>query len=140
MSAPFFASVGMGNVVCANRVLCIITPRSVTAKTLVKNAKAAGTIIDCTMAKTIKSVILLDNGSVMLSHITPATLRYRLGNLAKPKPWKGTEELAEGLMEEDSVSVLLDEEDTTYDKEDEQYGDPGTPLDEMLGDGEEEDE
>lgn len=132
MSAPFFASAGFDNIVCANRVLAIITPRTRTAKTFVKAAKDAGTYLDVSLGKTIKSVILFDNGYIILSHISPQTLRFRFSNLHKPKPWKSSEEFNEAMLGEDDVSSLIEDE-TEEEEEDEMYGED-EPLVEINDD------
>lgn len=79
---------GYGNLVCASRVLGVIIPKCKTAKTLIEKAKEAETIIDVTRGKSTKSVILLDNGQIMLSHISPDTLKYRFSNLHRPETFR----------------------------------------------------
>ena len=138
MSAPFFASVGLNNMVCANRVLAIITPKSKTARDYVRLAKQAGTLLDVSMGKTIKSVVLFDNGYILLSHISTATLRFRFSNIHKPKPWKSSEEYREKALGEDDASILLDSDDEEEDEEEDEYG-IDLEVQDVIGD-EEEDE
>ncbi len=121
MSAPFFVSVGFDNMVCANRVLAIITPRSKTSKNYVKMAKEAGTLIDVTMGKTVKSVILFDSGHVLLSHISTTTLRFRFSNIHQPKPWKSSEARREQDLGDDDVSVLVDSDGGDEDEEEDDF-------------------
>lgn len=88
MSAPFFAHIGFGNLICANRVLGVVTPGTRTTRLFIERAKKDGTLIDVTKAKTTKSVILMDTGEVVLSHISPDTLKYRLSNLHRPETFR----------------------------------------------------
>lgn len=73
-----FAHVGMGHLACANRVLAVIKPHTTCGKRYLKNAKETGHYIDATMGKTLKALLLLDDGSVMGSMITSKTLLKRL--------------------------------------------------------------
>ena len=73
-----FAHIGMGDAVCVNHVLAIIQGGSVTAKRYQENAKKIKKYIDATHGKTIKSFILLDEGTVIASHISVATLQKRM--------------------------------------------------------------
>ena len=122
MSAPFFASVGLGSMVCANRVLAVIAPGSRTAKSYTRLARKAGTLMDVTMGKTCKSIVVFDNGYLLLSHITTSTLRYRFSNLQKPKPWRSSEERREEELGEDDVSVLLEDDEEEDEEEPEEFG------------------
>ncbi len=73
-----FAHVGLGDCVCVNHVLAIIQNGSATAKRYQDNAKKLKKYIDATHGKTIKSFLLLDEGTVIASHIRVATLQQRL--------------------------------------------------------------
>lgn len=73
-----FAHVGLGDAVCVNHVLAIIQNGSVTAKRYQDNAKKIKKYIDATHGKTIKSFILLDEGTVIASHISVSTLQKRM--------------------------------------------------------------
>lgn len=73
-----FVNVGAGNVVQANRVLAVIRPSSVTAKKYIKIARDSKKYIDATNKMPSRSVILLDEGSVMISSVKPLTLLRRL--------------------------------------------------------------
>ena len=73
-----FAHIGMGDAVCVNHVLALIQGGSVTAKRYQENAKKIKKYIDATHGKTIKSFILLDEGTVIASHISVSTLQKRM--------------------------------------------------------------
>lgn len=78
MAGLRFTHIGMGDMVCANHVLAIILPGTVTAKRYVKHAKTIKKYIDSTHGKTTKSYLLMDDGTVIASHISTVTLRNRL--------------------------------------------------------------
>lgn len=73
-----FAHVGLGDCVCVNHVLAVIQNGSATAKRYQDNAKKLKKYIDATHGKTIKSFLLLDEGTVIASHISVSTLQRRL--------------------------------------------------------------
>lgn len=73
-----FVHVGLGHIVQANRVLAVIKPSGQCGRRYSRNAKEAGKYIDCTVGKGLKSLLLLDDGSVMGSLITTKTLLRRL--------------------------------------------------------------
>lgn len=77
MTQLIFAHVGMDHVICANRVLAIIAPQTKCGQRYSKTAKENGRYIDATVGRTIKSLLLLDDGSVMVSAIKPKTLLKR---------------------------------------------------------------
>lgn len=88
-----FVHVGMGNIVCANRVLCIIRPGTECAKRMLKSAKQSGAYIDACLARPMKSLLLLDDGGVIGSAITTKTLMKR---------FNGTEDYNMEEIEEDN--------------------------------------
>lgn len=113
-----FAHIGLGDAVCVNHVLAIIQNGTVTAKRYQDNAKKIKKYIDATHGKTIKSFILLDEGTVIASHISVSTLQKRMNfgcstdtGLMNPPP-----EFPYGTPEddddnEDEVEEYVDEED-----------------------------
>lgn len=73
-----FVHVGMGHLVQAGRVLSVIKPSGTCGRRYSRNAKESGKYIDATVGKSLKSLLLLDDGSVMGSMITTKTLLKRL--------------------------------------------------------------
>lgn len=73
-----FVHVGLGHQVQAGRVLAVIKPSGMCGRRYSRNAKEVGRYIDATMGKGLKSLLLLDDGSVMGSLITTKTLLKRL--------------------------------------------------------------
>ena len=78
--------VGFGSVVAANRVLAIVSPDSAPVKRLVQQAREEGKAIDVTYGRKTKSVIILDNGYLVLAAIQPDTI---VGRLAQQRSGQG---------------------------------------------------
>lgn len=66
--------VGFGNVVNASKIISIVGPDAAPIKRLVQRAKEAGTAIDATSGRKTKSVIMMENGQVVLSALMPETI------------------------------------------------------------------
>ena len=73
-----FVHVGMGHLVQAGRVLAVIKPSGTCGRRYSRLARENGKFIDATIGKGLKSLLLLDDGSVMGSMITTKTLLKRL--------------------------------------------------------------
>ena len=71
-------SLGLGNMVACDRIVCIVSPDTAPVKRLVQDAKDEGRAIDVTGGKKTLSVILTDSDHVILSKITPQRLRDAL--------------------------------------------------------------
>ena len=68
-------SLGTGNMVACDRIVCIVSPDTAPVKRLVQDAKDEGRAIDVTGGKKTMSVILTDSDHVILSKIRPQKLR-----------------------------------------------------------------
>ncbi|MEA4893349.1 MAG: DUF370 domain-containing protein [Peptococcaceae bacterium] len=73
-------NIGYGNIVAANRLLVIVNPESAPVKRMVGEAREAGRIIDGTLGRRTRSVLVMDTGHVILSALQPETLAGRLEN------------------------------------------------------------
>lgn len=60
-----FVSLGFGYSVCANKIFCVMPPNSVAAKRRIRAAKEAGNYIDFTFSRATKSIILMDDNTVI---------------------------------------------------------------------------
>ncbi len=69
---------GAGNMVQAERIVCIVSPDTSPIKRLVQDAKDEGRVIDVSCGKKTKSVIVTDSDHVILSRIVPQKLREAL--------------------------------------------------------------
>ena len=68
-------SLGSGNMVATERIICIVSPDTAPVKRLVQDAKNEGRAIDTTGGKKTQSVIVTDSDHVILSRIKPSKLR-----------------------------------------------------------------
>lgn len=70
--------IGFGNVVAANRILAIVSPGSAPVKRMVQQSKAEGKCVDATRGRKPKSVVVMDQGHILLAAISPETIAGRL--------------------------------------------------------------
>ncbi len=61
----------------ADKIVAVVSPDSAPIKRLVQGAKEAGTAIDATQGRKTKSVLVMENGSVVLSGLLPETVVAR---------------------------------------------------------------
>lgn len=76
----YIINVGYGNMVNADRIICIIKPDAAPVKRMVQHAKDNGTAIDATCGRKTKSVIVTDDNSLVLSALLPDTIAQRINN------------------------------------------------------------
>ena len=70
--------VGFGNMVNADKIVAILQPDSAPVKRMVQHSKENGTVVDATQGRKTKSVLLMDQSSVVLSALTPETISARV--------------------------------------------------------------
>lgn len=102
-----FVHAGMGNFVCANRIVAMINPGTACGKRFLKEAKKTGGYIDACLTRPMKTLILLDDGGIMGSAITAKTLARRIN---KEETGNATEEEEEDNSIEDHRPVGEDPE------------------------------
>ena len=73
-------SIGFKNHISSDRIVAIIAPDSRPTKNLVSRAKQQGKLIDATMGKRTKSVIIMDSDHVVLSANSTDTIVQRIRN------------------------------------------------------------
>lgn len=69
--------IGFGNIVNTAKIIAIVSPESAPVKRTVQRAKEQGTAIDATQGRRTKSVIMMENGQVVLSALLPETIAGR---------------------------------------------------------------
>ena len=74
-------SVGYRNYISANRIVAIISPDSRPSKNMINGAREQGKIIDATMGKKTKSVVVTNSNHIILSANSPDTLVHRIQSL-----------------------------------------------------------
>ena len=70
--------IGFGSVVAVNRVMAIVAPDSAPVRRMVQQARSEGKVIDLTYGRKTKSVVVMDNGYLVLAAIHPETIVGRL--------------------------------------------------------------
>ena len=73
--------IGYRNYVSKDRIVAVISPDSRPIKSMVYHARENGKLIDATMGKKTKSVIITNSDHVILSANTPETIVNRTVNL-----------------------------------------------------------
>lgn len=75
-----FINIGYGNIINAARVIAIVSPESAPIKRAVQEAKEKGVVIDATLGRKTRAVIIMDSGHIVLSSIMPETVGGRLNS------------------------------------------------------------
>ncbi len=70
-------NIGYGNMVCAGRIVAIVSPDAAPVKRMVQSAKENGTLVDASCGRKTKAVIITDSDHVILSAVQPETLAHR---------------------------------------------------------------
>lgn len=71
-------NVGFNNMICADKVVALVSFDSAPSKRLVQDSKDSGRAIDCTGGKKTRSVIVTDSGHVILSALETEKLGSRI--------------------------------------------------------------
>jgi regulator of extracellular matrix RemA (YlzA/DUF370 family) len=78
-------NIGFGNTVLANRVIAIVSPASAPMKRLKEDARQGNKLIDATMGRRTRSIIIMDSDHVILSGVQAETIAQRLVSDSHPK-------------------------------------------------------
>jgi len=79
-------SVGYRNYISVNRIVAIISPESRPTKNMINGAREQGKIVDATMGKKTKSVIISNSNHIILSANSPDTIVHRIQVSGKKMP------------------------------------------------------
>lgn len=71
-------NIGYNNFLASQRILAVLNPESAPMKRLREEARQSHTLVDATQGRRTRSIILMDNGTVVLSGIQEETLVQRL--------------------------------------------------------------
>lgn len=74
-------NIGFGNVVNSSKIIGIISPEAAPIKRMVQSAKDTGVAIDATCGRKTKSVIVMENGNLVLSSLLPDTITSRVNHM-----------------------------------------------------------
>jgi len=70
-------NIGFGNIVCANRVVAIVSPESAPIKRIITDSRERGQLVDATYGRRTRAVIITDSSHIILSAIQPETVAHR---------------------------------------------------------------
>lgn len=71
-------NVGYYNYISQERVVCIMNPNSKPTRSLVQNARKEGRVVDLTMGKRTRSVIVMNSNHIVLAPSLPKTIVERI--------------------------------------------------------------
>lgn len=71
-------NIGFGNSVVVNRIVAIVSPSSAPMKRLKEDARKANRLIDATMGRKTRAIIITDSNHIILSGVQTETLAQRL--------------------------------------------------------------
>jgi len=78
MSGIKLINIGFGNIVSANRLIAIVSPESAPIKRIIQEARNKGTLIDATVGRRARAVVIADSDHVILSAVQPETVAHRM--------------------------------------------------------------
>jgi regulator of extracellular matrix RemA (YlzA/DUF370 family) len=74
----FLLSVGFDNFVVANRVTAVVNCTSAPVRRMIQEYRANGRLLDATQGRRMRALLMLDDGCLVASALTPETLARRL--------------------------------------------------------------
>jgi extracellular matrix regulatory protein A len=74
----FLLSVGFDNYVVASRVTAVVGCSSAPIRRMIQEYRTNGRLLDATQGRRMRALLLLDDGYLMASALTPETLARRL--------------------------------------------------------------
>lgn len=73
-----YFNIGNDNFVNPDRIILVMKPWTRSLRATIAGADAVGLLVDATRNRTVRSVLLMDDGHVILSILQPGTVRRRL--------------------------------------------------------------
>lgn len=73
-------NIGSGNLVSADRIVTVVSPESAPIKRIIQDAKEKGMLIDATVGRKTKTVIVTDSDHIILCYLTVEKLASRIGD------------------------------------------------------------
>ena len=74
-------NIGFGNMVSAERIIAVVSPDSAPIKRIIQEVKEEGMLIDASFVRSTRSVLMMDNGNVVLSSLETETISERIAAL-----------------------------------------------------------
>ncbi len=88
--------IGFSNSVSIDKIVAIISPESAVAKRLRDQGRENNNLIDCTMGRKMRSMVLTDSDFIFMSAMRPEALTQRM---EKPTASTAPEEIIDSEME-----------------------------------------
>lgn len=78
-------NVGFGNMVAAGRIIAAVSPDSAPVRRMVQDARENKTLVDATAGRRMRTVLVMDSGTLVLSALQPETVAGRVqeGEIAR---------------------------------------------------------
>lgn len=73
-------NIGFGNIVSAHRIISIVSPESAPIKRMIQEARERKMLIDATLGRRTRAVIIMDSDHIILSAVQPETVAHRLAS------------------------------------------------------------
>jgi regulator of extracellular matrix RemA (YlzA/DUF370 family) len=80
MSSKILLNIGFGNAVVKDDINILIQPHSAPIKRFIKQKREEGLVVDATMGKKLRTVMVLRSGFVVLSAISVSSLISRMND------------------------------------------------------------
>lgn len=71
-------NIGYGTIIAVDRIIAVVAPESAPIKRIVQEAKELKNLIDATYGRRTRSVIIMDNSTIVLSAVQPETITNRV--------------------------------------------------------------
>ncbi len=75
-------NIGSGNMIAADRIVSILTPESAPIKRIISDAKEQKVLIDASMGRKTKTVIITDSHHIILCYLSYEKLASRISDIA----------------------------------------------------------
>ena len=110
MTQVQFAHIGMNHLIQVNRVIAVIPPQLETGRKYLKIAKSRGSYIDGSRGRPTRSMLLLDDGTVVTSALNVKTIykRFSIDQEDFTPDYKTSD--TEDMLSEDILETDEDEE------------------------------
>lgn len=105
-----FTHIGMNHLIQTERIIAVLPIKTKTGEKYMTRAKQRGQFIDASLGRKYRSVLILDEGTVVVSTISPDTLLKRFGETGL-----GQYELDSSEYDDDHD--LIEEDDADYEED-----------------------
>lgn len=105
-----FASIGLGHIVQTNRVIAVISPGTKSATQFLSRGRKTGMYIDASRGRKFRSIVVMDDGTVISSAISVMTLLQRFMDDSYSNVKNGED--IDFMFEDEEGTDAEDEEDS----------------------------